>query len=295
MLNPSLPLLDIANSCQMKAVKRFKNLLTRKRPEGMEGILGKDTRMVQPPLSIERPENPSLHRTRSVDIHDRRPLEQALVSEGIHRDVDLDHYEKTLPEREDTAVTFSSKSSAKRPSDHDNDDTLTSPLSSKRALNAKPQDHRSTYPQPTRQSTAHGGKGQAHDPLDDQLYLALGPGGSSLPPSPPAVSESPPAADSNIYETAYHLEIERLRSKEGESTTLFLNRRVEGKEEYQKDESLVKGDSTGGGGSSKPRNGLARVLDQARMKAAKGAQYDHNGAARDDDRGTADKQRGVAS
>ena len=281
-----------AKFSQAKAVTRFKNLLARKRPAGLDGILGKDTRIVQPPLSMSRPEKPPLyHKTRSVDTDDRRPLERALVTEGIHRDVDVDSYEATVLEREDTAVTYAPKSPTKRPSDHDAKH-LNSPLSPKRTLNAHPQDHRTAKPQMIPQSTVHGGKGQAHDPLDDHLYLALGLGGSSLPPSPPAVSESPPAAeDVNIYETAYHLEIERLRSSQAKPPTLFLTRRVEGREEYQKDEGLVRGD-LGGGGGLKQRSGLARVLDQARMKAAKGDPSDHaeqhGGGDDDDDEKTTD-------
>ena len=260
---------------QMKAVKKFKNAIARKtkRPPGMAGILGNDTRLVQPPLSMSIPEErPNLHRTRSEDIHDRRPFEQALVAEGVHRDVDLESYEKAIPDREDAAVVYSPKTPTKRRSDHDNHSSSASPKTpSKRTLNAHPQDHRppvhaATAPQPA----LHEGKGQAHDPLTDHLYLGLGPSGSSAPPSPPAVSESPPAAEGfNIYETAYHSELERLRAERGKSATLFLTRRVEWKEEYQKDERLIKGD-VGGGGGQKVKGGLARVLDQARMRAAKG-------------------------
>ena len=253
----------------MKAVRRFKDAVARKtrRPPGMAGILGKDTRIVQPPLSMARPEKPSrYHKTRSVDTHDRRPLEQALVAEGVHRDVDLANYESSVPDREDTAIAFSPKTPTKRPSDHANDASSTSPGNpSKRALNAHPQDHRppthaATAPQPI----LHEGKGQAHDPLTDHLYLGLGMNGRSQPPTPPAVSESPPASEEpNIYEKAYHEELERLRAERGKSATLFLTRRVEGKEEYQKDDALVKGDS-GGHHGQKPISGFARVLDQAR-------------------------------
>lgn len=241
----------------------------------MAGILGNDTRLVQPPLSMSRPEKPPLyHKPRSVDTHDRRPIEQALVAEGIHRDVDVGDYENDVPDREDTAVAYSPKTPTKRPSDHNNDPSSSSPKTpSKRTLNAHPQDHRplvhaATAPQPI----AHDGKGQAHDPLTDHLYLGLGTSGSSGPPSPPAVSESPPAAEeSNIYETAYHKELERLRVERGKSATLFLTRRVEGREEYELDGQLIKGD-VGGGGGQKAKSGFARVLDQARMKAAKGEQ-----------------------
>ena len=264
----------------MKAVKKFKNIIAHRRPPGIDGILGKDTRLVQPPLSMDTPQKPNLyHRTRSEDTHDRRPLEQALVAEGVHRDVDfasLSSTEKAVPDREDTAVAYSPTTPTKRPSNDDHHKSPssptspTSPTSPKRSLNAHPQDHRplqhaATAPIPI----DHLGKGQAHDPLTDHLYLALGPGGSSAPPSPPAVSESPPAADTDIYETAYHMELERIRAKQGKSATLYLTRRVEGREEYQNDEDLVKGAPRASGGS-KPMSGFAKILEQARVKAAKG-------------------------
>lgn len=258
----------------MKAVRRFKDAVARrtKRPPGMAGILGKDTRLVQPPLSMSGPEKaPIHHRTRSVDTHDRRPLEQALVAEGVHRDVDLESYEKSILDRDDSAVTFSQKTPTKRPSDHDKNVSSSSPqTSSKRVLHAQPQDHRppnhaASAPQPN----LHEGKGHAHDPLTDHLYLGLGPSSSSAPPSPPAVSESPPAVEEpNIYETAYHNELERLREERGKSATLFLTRRVEGRREYQNDETLIRGD-VGGGDGHKAKSGFAKMLDQVKTKAAK--------------------------
>lgn len=225
--------------------------------------------MVQPPLSMSRPEKPPVfHKTRSFDTHDRRPIEQALVAEGIHRAIDLDGYEKSLPNREDTAIAYSPKTPTKRPSDHDPEQSPSSPTNNKRTLNAHPQAHRplmhaATAPMPV----PHGGKGQAHDPLSDHLYLGLGPGGSSRTPSPPCVSESPPAAETNIYETAYDLEIQRLRAAHGRAATLFLTRRVERNEEYQKDEIFMRDNP---GDAPKAKSGFTRVLEEARMKAAKG-------------------------
>ena len=257
----------------------------------MAGILGKDTRLVQPPLSILRSEHqPVNSRTRSADTHDRRPLEQALVAEGVHRDIDPESFEKNILDRDDSGVTYSPKTPTKRRSDHDKDPSSSSPKNPfKRALNAHPQDHRppvhaATAPQPH----PHEGRGQAHDPLTDHLYLGLGPKATSEPPSPPTVSESPPAVEEpNIYETAYHKELERLRAKRGKSATLFLTRRVEGKEEYQNDETLIKGD-VGGSGGHKGKGGFARILDQARMKAAKGDQSSSQTAEPKDDSRTND-------
>jgi [calcium/calmodulin-dependent protein kinase] kinase len=65
------------------------------------------------------------------------------------------------------------------------------------------------------------------------------------------------------------MELERIRAKQGKSATLYLTRRVEGREEYQNDEDLVKGAPRASGGS-KPMSGFAKILEQARVKAAKG-------------------------
>ncbi|CAF9914132.1 MAG: hypothetical protein ALECFALPRED_009348 [Alectoria fallacina] len=266
----------------MKAVKRFKNIVSHKRPSGLQGILGKDTRMVQPPLSMSRPEKrPLFHKTRSFDNCDRRPIEQALVAEGVHRDVDLDGYEKSLPDREDTAIAYSPKFPTKRPSEQESEHSLSSATNNKRTLNAHPQAHHppvhaATAPMPV----PHGGKGQAHDPLSDHLYLGLGPGGSSRTPSPPCVSESPPAAEVNIYETAYDLEVQRLRVANGRAATLFLTRRVERTEEYLKDEHFMRANL---GDAPKAKSGFARVLEEARMKAAKGEKSTDEQAGGDGD------------
>ncbi len=228
--------------------------------------------MVQPPLTMSRPEKPPLfHKTRSVDSHDRRPIEQALVTEGVHRNIDLDGYEKSLPDRPDAAIAYSPKTPTKRSSEHDPGHSPSSPTNNKRTLNAHPQAHRPVHAATAPMPVPHGGKGQAHDPLSDHLYLGLGPGGSSRTPSPPCVSESPPAADTNIYETAYDMEVQRLRAANGRAATLFLTRRVETNEEYQKDERFVIGrGNVDSGEAPKAKSGFARVLEEARMKAAKG-------------------------
>lgn len=258
----------------MKAVKKFKKAIDHKRPAIMDTILGKDTRMVQPPLSMSRPETPSPYRRpRSVDAHDRRPIEQALVTEGVHRDIDTDNHNRSIPERTDTSMAFSAAAPS-RSSTQASEQQAPLHDSPRRDLRANPEEHTANAHRdhPMHAATApipgeFKGKGQAHDPLSEHLYLALGPGACSRPPSPPAVSESPPAAETNIYEQAYDMEIRRLRSQPERNTTLFLTRRVEDKEEYRKDKDLVAGVRDDG---SSTKSGIARVLDQARLKAARG-------------------------
>ena len=253
----------------MKAVKRFKNAIAHGRPPGLDAILGNDTRIVQPPLSISKSEKPPLlHKTRSMDTHDRKQIETALVAEGVHRDVDVDTYQGRTEDREDSAIAFApAPDPSTRRSQIDRSEKLdpSSPTNAKRNLDANPKAHRpphaATFPQP---SHRHG-KGQAHDPLSDHLYLNLGPGESSRPPTPPAVSESPPAAETDIYEAAYRKEVDRIRATQGRSATLFLTRRVEKMEDYVKDQSLIKGDSTT---AFKSMSGLSKAIETARTRAA---------------------------
>ena len=234
-----------------------------KRPYMLESILGRDTRIVQPPLSIGSSEGISHHhhhyKTRSVDVHDRRPIERALVAEGVHRALDSETFGKPAPYREDSVVV-TAPIKRKTNSFDRHSDSSHSPA--KRELQADPAEHRSDVDVHPWQ--IDGGRGHAHDPLEEHLFLAVGPGGNDEPPDPPAVSESPPAADMSIYETAYHEEIERIRSNQGKQATIYLTRRVDGKREYQEDENLVgiHDDHSDG----EPQGGLARVLQRVKDK-----------------------------
>lgn len=244
----------------MKAVKRFKTAIQSSRPLGMESILGKGAQLVQPPLPFSRPAKPVLeHKTRSEDNFDRKPFEQALTIEGVHRDVNLDDSDPGAQERQDKGAPQLSQTPSESRSDHRSAEHT--PEKAKRDLHAKPEDHKSHHTKTGSVSMDHDGKGHARDPLSEHLYLGLGPGETSRPPSPPAVSESPLAADSNIYETAYHQEIQRLKSMPGRSTTLFLTRRVSHKEEYRQDDDLIRGRSHD---EAKQQSGLAKLFEKAR-------------------------------
>lgn len=89
-----------------------------------------------------------------------------------------------------------------------------------------------------------GRRGQAHNPLEDHLYLYIGPStfsgvsskegddGTFVPDDEtvPIVSESPGAADVDIYETAYRDEIERIMARaqeEKKEPNVYLTRRVD--------------------------------------------------------------------
>lgn len=263
----------------MKAVKRFKNSIAHKRPPHMDGILGRESRIVQSPMSMVTPNKiPSPHKARSLDTDDRNPIEKILASKGVHRDINVDSFnERSPPEKKDSAVSFSKEQLLEKPDSTDPSEHDTNPLSipttPKRTLNADHSHHQPHSPshpaQPSpSQKDPRSGKGHAHNPLDEHLFLAIGPAGSDHPPDPPAVSESPGAVDFNIYETAYQNEVERIREKQGRAATLFLTRRVEGKKEYADDENLIRGEKGGGGngGEGKEQGGWGKILEMARRK-----------------------------
>ena len=190
--------------------------------------------------------------------------------EGIHRNINPDDYDLFLPHRQDTAITFARSASAQNdPSHRDSIDKSlpnapktdpTSPTSRKRALKAEPSAHRSSLDE-----NAHG-KGHAHDPLSEHLYVGvgLGPDFDSSKPPELVVSESPGAAGLDIYEEAYHKEVERLREQRGREATLFLTRRVHEKGRYEEDENIIDGAPKEGGGEKK--GGFGRLVEKVKEK-----------------------------
>lgn len=213
----------------MKAVKRFKKLLFRKRPELMDGLFGRASRIVAPPGSIETKHR----RTRSSDADDRQPMEGVLAAEGIHHDIVVSDdmvcspSEMDEPEINPIHETVEHEEHADKDAQQDSVD---------RAL----------------KEPSH--KGHAHDPLSETTYLGIGTGTST--PSTPAseetpddapqthiVCESPGAVDSNFFEAAYQEEMKRIHSRRGREPTIYLTRRVEHNKEIAEHESVIRDSS----------------------------------------------------
>ncbi|KAF1974491.1 Pkinase-domain-containing protein [Bimuria novae-zelandiae CBS 107.79] len=240
----------------VRAVKRFKQLLFRRRPERLEGILGSASRIVQPPLSI-RPSG--LRKSRSQDADDRRPIEGALAIEGVHHDIEIDNDIRRIPQGVDRVAYEkpgfrSAISSTRSPTKAGMD---SSPISSQPVglTDARVVHENMSYrPSPSKPITIPTGvvpsapstpvgKGHAHDPLQDTLFLDIGTGEDSVPPADESthiVSESPGAVDINVYETAYREEVDRILSRQRDASssasasstparrpTLYLTRRIE--------------------------------------------------------------------
>ena len=240
----------------MKAVKKFKSLTDKKRPAAFSGTLGKGVRTLHNSFGNDATSEPALKRSRSVDVHDRRTVETALAAEGVHHDIDgaKDKDRRTsVTNRMDSTVTMIHVPTREDSGDHSHHKGKK--LSSE-DLSDRPELH----------FDCSGDKGHAHNPLDEApLFLGIGSGGDdSLDVSQQdLVAESPTAADFNIYDTAYQDEVERIRSAQGHTATVYLTRRVDSKKEYKADENMVdapKQSEIHG----RPHEGFKGLLDRAR-------------------------------
>ena len=230
----------------------------------MDTILGQTGKIVQPPLTMDRPTATALHnKYRSESTHDRRSLEQALTREGVHRVIQpeglgrhpADKGDATSIKPADVSHMSANEAHIERPS------PKASPLAkSKASSGSRNLDH-------------HHGRGQAHDPSSDEfLFLEVGPQGGDDAPDPPAVSESPPAAEGNIYERAYHEEVERIRSQ-STGATLYLTRRVEKPDGHEGDSRMVDAEPPPGHKHEGAGGRLSRVIDMARELAGSSSHH----------------------
>lgn len=249
----------------------------------MEGILGSASRIVQPPLSMRSTSR--LRKSKSQDSDDRRPLEGALATEGVHRNIEISDAGTRLPEHIDKMAFMQSQSQsqAQAPEAHRGKNevgrytamtaavlephagsTADAPHAHVRILHENSPAPLTQQPQPqpqppqqpqqqqqqqhppqppqqqpqpqplpqpaqhqpprTESGTPSPGKGQAHDPLQDTLFLHIGTGSDAIdssnpdpdntslqpPDGPIVVSESPSAVDIDVYERAYQDEIARI-------------------------------------------------------------------------------------
>lgn len=264
----------------------------------LDSILGQETRIFQPPLTMSRSPTTREHlrprKSRSVDSYDRRPVEQALTREGVHRPIDIEKLKQPLTERDDIAAT--GRDVAKpSPSPHPEGPHISPPPSHDGP--SSPNKTRFAPPQqPHYTSTLNEakiyGKGQAHDPLSDFLFLSIGPSStvsSAEPNSPdgaPTVSESPSAAEGNIYEAAYHEEVERIR-RNSEHATLYLTRRVKNTEKYKGDGNMKGVDERHAYGATGWGKMLQLAKGKSKMKEEEG-RADEDGNAEAGKRGRAD-------
>jgi [calcium/calmodulin-dependent protein kinase] kinase len=244
----------------MKAVKKFKSLIDQKRPAAFSETLGKGIRTLHATDGSDATSEPPLPKSRSVDVHDRRMVETALATEGVHHDIDTLGAENSRPgmtNKMESNVTMFHVLTRQDSEDHHHH-------KGKKLDSEHLAGHLGLHNQNS------GEKGHAHDPLDETpLFLGIGSGGEgSLDVAPQeVVAESPTAAEFNIYDTAYQEEVERIRAAQGRMATVYLNRRVDSKEEYKSDENMV--DAPKSSEAKGAHEGFKGLLDRAREQQQK--------------------------
>jgi [calcium/calmodulin-dependent protein kinase] kinase len=247
-----------------KAVAKFKSLTSNKRPT--ESILGVHA-------------NPSF--SRPPDAYDKKaegPLAAGIVRRkpvplGVQKDgTSSVNEDESIPKRLKSPPPLTAESST---SSADTLAQFATKIGSEEYAPFRASKRADTFAQ-----GEVGQRGHAHNPLDDHLYLYIGPSTFSGPsvlrdgrPSTVAeededmliVSESPGAADMDIYETAYRDEIERIRAKieneeleGGKEPTVYLNRRV--------DEKLMALSGHAGRLMAMGEDGLDQVRDYTRFR-----------------------------
>ncbi|RDW70165.1 calcium protein kinase BcCMK3 [Coleophoma crateriformis] len=254
----------------MKAVKKFKSLVDEKRPALMSSNLGKGIRTLRAldPTAVDEDGSSKLHKSRSVDLWDRRAVEGALTAEGVHHDnhISIPNAPRTMTGRLDASAT------------------VVEPSATHQGKGVTHQGHQANVEEGvTEHHIPHGensssdtdigdgAKGHAHDPLDEApLFLGIGNGGQDLEFDVPvdAVAESPTAAEFSIYDTAYQNEVDRIRKAQGQEATIYLTRRVDNKHKYKADANMVNAPSASDVAGS-AQEGLKNLLDRTREKGEK--------------------------
>ena len=189
-------------------------------------------------------------KSKSMNVDDREPVESKLAGHGTHRQIgdteilDADPAPSSASHTHAINATSSilSGEDAQCASPHTtsttNSSTCDSPCSDQSGSSTPSPSHS----QSQKPSFDSSGKGHARNPLLDHLFLDIGDGPSSSgtrPDGTKVVCESPAAAEENVYERAYKEEVEHILQTKGESATLFLTRRVEGKDEFEDMEGVV--------------------------------------------------------
>ncbi|KIV85654.1 hypothetical protein PV11_01323 [Exophiala sideris] len=242
----------------IKAINKFKSLLEKNKNRPMTSILGDqgDGHFSYPPAAMRKEDNSTRGEAQDArDSADQNSHEHAANDDLPQKVTGLNLQpapsrsvgDTTKVKKEDQSVPQPSKRRALfRDGSTDTEDAGLPTISEIEKL-----DPQHLPPFRPLQPHAHtiyevGHRGQAHDPLEDHLYLYVGPstysgvssqdndGDTFMPDEDgaPIVSESPGAADVDIFETAYRDEIERIvaQAKEhNKEPNVYLTRRVDEK------------------------------------------------------------------
>ena len=243
----------------MKAVKRFKDLIHSKRRGTFQGLMDRTSRLFAPPSSAHE------SGSRSMDAHDRRPLDKVLMTDGVHRDIEVNDDGEKVPKNidhvrcETPRITICGVDESKPLQTPQRIGPRESEALEKQREEANshkprheshPADHRDTM-----KTHEHGGddssrgssqsrnfniddtaKGHAHDPLSDNVLLNIGADPEKMSG---CVSESPAEVEMNIYEQAYQKEMKRILERRGKGASMFLTRRVEHREDLKRHDNVM--------------------------------------------------------
>lgn len=223
------------------AAKRFKTLLHNKRGRFMEGlgIFGQNSRFVTPPQSMG-------NEATGQDAGKGKPVGKPLFTEGVQGPTDVNDGPETLPQDFNKMAVHKGEEPPgpqRSNSERGPDETEARYKQRMEAMRHHPS---ISHEPPERESSLRKSKtfpleehakGQAHDPLEDQYFLHIGPNADESHEHAdfdnPVVSESPGAVEWNIYEQAYQEEMERITARRGRQPSMYMTRRVEHREDIR--------------------------------------------------------------
>jgi calcium/calmodulin-dependent protein kinase kinase 2 len=296
----------------MKAATKFKRLIAHKRPDFTHGMFGSSPMVAPPESLGSESENDGdlteshLSRIHTDNLAERKPIEGNLTTEGIIREIDISDDLKTVQASHKIDIKDKGPMVSKgqwasilrgvKPhmpfhanpqKDEERSKDVTDTRSTQSSRVESPSRHELHTQWPLVGSPSHQelrtqsdmaspvsdhGRGQAHDPLTDTLFLHIG--ASADDPAPdlgdlPIISESPSAVvEADVYERAYEEEIQKIlaqRKQQGLRPTLFLTKRVEGIDHLRNHDDIT--DFTRA--AKQPVQGLARLAAAAKEAAAK--------------------------
>lgn len=226
----------------MGAAKRFKTLLHNKRGRFMEGlgIFGSNSKLVAPPQTMDDT------RSRSEDADERRPMDQLLATEGVHRPIEVEDGPEKLPrdfdkmavQQKDEPLLERVQTDRAPGESQGRYNQRMETLRHHPSISQSPDDPHGAFPK--RSNTfplEEHPKGHAHDPLEDRFFLNIGSNVSEPQEHDDSdylvVSESPSAVEMNIYEKAYQEEMERIMARRGRQPSMYMTRRVEHRDDIR--------------------------------------------------------------
>src|SRR6266487_6296248 len=101
----------------MKATKKFKSLLDKQRPSGFARALGKGAHAIHSTSSLEPQSEPKIQKSKNLDIYDRRTVETALTTKGVHDELppDANQVRPMAHHLDSSATTIESQAATETP------------------------------------------------------------------------------------------------------------------------------------------------------------------------------------